>query len=151
MRKFILALAAIGIAISALAWQAHSSALTQPYTANAGWNSGVANHSGFSMMGPIPVAAIGVGGYLLLALLAWFRRSGWTCLFAWIGLGFAAYLSYLEAYVLRAWDLYCVISQCLIALIAILALIVVVMDAVRKIGGKVSNVVDQVVTNLRYG
>ncbi|MEO6828487.1 MAG: vitamin K epoxide reductase family protein [Acidobacteriaceae bacterium] len=151
MRKFILALAVVGIAVSALAWQAHSSALTQPYAVNVGWNSGVVNHSQFSMIGPIPVAAIGVGGYLLLALLVWFRRPGWTLLFAWIGLGFAAYLSYLEAYVLQAWDLYCVISQCLIALIAILATIDVVTDAVRKITGKVSNAVDQVVTNIRYG
>lgn len=151
MRKLIFALAIVGIAISALAWQAHYSASTQPYEPNVGWNCGVVNHSQFSMMGPIPVTAIGVGGYLLLALLAWFRRLGWTLLFSWIGLGFAAYLSYLEAYVLHVRCLYCVISQCLIALIAILALIVVVMNGVKQISTKVSSVVDQVVTNLRYG
>lgn len=151
MRKLIFALAIVGIAVSALAWQAHYSASTQPYEPNAGWNSSVVNHSQFSMMGPIPVAAIGVCGYLLLALLVWFRRRGWTLLFAWVGLGFAAYLSYLEAYVLHAWCFYCVISQCLIALIAFLALIVVVMDGVKQIGARVSSVVDRVVGNLRYG
>ncbi|MGH9599859.1 MAG: hypothetical protein ACRD27_08330, partial [Terracidiphilus sp.] len=94
---------------------------------------------------------IGVGGYLLLALLTWFRRPKWTLLFAWIGLGFAAYLSYLEAFVLHVWSLYCVISQCLIALIAVLALIGVVIDTVRKVNKTFSRAVDGVVTNLRYG
>lgn len=151
MRKVIFALAVVGIAVSALAWLAHYSASTQLYEPNVGWNCGVVNHSRFSMMGAIPMAAIGVGGYLLLALLAWFRRQGWTLLFAWIGLGFAVYLSYLEAYVLRAWCLYCVISQCLIALIAILAVIVVVSNGFRQISTRVSSMVDRIVANLRYG
>ncbi|MFZ0661673.1 MAG: vitamin K epoxide reductase family protein [Acidobacteriaceae bacterium] len=150
MRKLIFVLAILGIAVSALALQAHYSASTQPYDGSAVWSSSAVNHSGFSMLGPIPVAAIGVGGYLLLALLAWFRRPMWTCLSAWIGLGFAAYLTYLQAYVLHAWSLYCVISQCLIALIAILAAIGLIMNGIKKIG-KVSSAVDSAVTNLRYG
>jgi len=151
LRKLIIALAVGGIAVSAFALQVHYSASMQPYTLAGGWSSDVVNHSPSSMLGPIPVAAIGVAGYLLLALLAWFRRLGWTCLFAWIGLGFAAYLSYLEANVVHAWSVACVISQCLIALIAILALIVVVIERVRRISAKVSGIVDQVVTNVRYG
>ena len=151
MRKLIFALAIAGIAVSALALQAHYSASTQPYQGALGWNCSTVNHSQFSMLGPLPVAAIGVGGYLLLALLAWFRRRGWTLLFAWIGVGFAAYLAYLEAYVLHVWCLYCVISQYLIALIAILTMIGVVMDGVKRISGTISKTVDWIITNLRYG
>lgn len=139
MRKLIFVLSVCGIAVSALSWQ--SGAVNQ---------SSLSQNS-FSRMGPIPVAAIGVGGYLLLALLAWFHRRGWMLLFAWIGLGFAAYLSYLEAYVLQTWRLSWVISQSIIALIAILAATAAVTDAIKKISGTVSGMVDWVVTNLRYG
>lgn len=139
MRKIIFALAIAGIVDSALAFEAHYAAT----------GSGV-GHSTASTIGPVPVAAIGVAGYLLLALAVWFRRRGWTLLFAWIGLGFAAYLSYVEAFVLRVWSAYCIVSQCLIALIAILAAIDTGIAIARKFNGA-SDVVDQVVNNLRYG
>ena len=134
MRKVIVVIAVLGIIDSALSLQGGS----------------VVSHSPSSTLGPVPVAAIGITGYLLLALLAWFRRRGWTLLFAWIGLGFAAYLSYVEAYVLGAWSAYCVISQILIAAIAILAALDAGIAIANKIRGA-SDMVDQVVTNLRYG
>lgn len=146
LRKIVFALAVAGIVISALALESHYAAAAQPYSNNL-----LVLHSQRSMAGPIPVAVIGIAGYLLVALLAWFRRRGWTLLFAWIGLGYAAYLSYLEAYVLQAWCVYCVISQCLIALIAILAVADVVVAIVRKLNGAASSAVDQVVNHLRYG
>ena len=139
MRKIIFALAIVGIVVSTLSLQAHYAA-----------NSGMVLHSSFSTIWLVPVAAIGVAGYLLLALLAWFYRRGWTLLFAWIGLGFAAYLTYIEAYVLRAWSAYCIVSQCLIALIAILAVIDVGIAIARRLN-KATDVVDQVVNNVRYG
>lgn len=146
MRKIILGLAIAGIVVSALAWQVHFSNAMQPCDINAHWDCGIVNHSRYSMLGPIPVAAIGVAGYLLLGLLAWFRRPGWTVLFAWIGLGYAAYLSYLEAYVLQVWCLYCVLSQCLIALITILATINLVTNFVSA----ASDIVERAIKNLRY-
>jgi uncharacterized membrane protein len=146
LRKVILGLAVAGIVVSALAWQVHYSSAVQPCDINAHWDCGIVNHSRYSMIGPVPVAAIGVAGYLLLALLAWFRRRGWTTLFAWIGVGFAAYLSYLEAYVLQVWCLYCVISQCLIALIAILATINLAMELTNV----ASTMIERAIKNLRY-
>jgi uncharacterized membrane protein len=134
LRKVILALAVLGIVDSALSLQ----------------GGGVVSQSPSSAIGPVPVAAIGIAGYLLLALLAWFHRRGWTLLFAWIGLGFAAYFSYVEAYVLGAWSAYCVISQILIAAIAILAAIDAGIAIAKKIRGA-TDAVDQVVTSLRYG
>jgi uncharacterized membrane protein len=113
-------------------------------------NGSVVADSGFSKIGPVPAAAIGVAGYLLLAVLAWFRRRGWMLLFAWAGLGFAAYLTYIEAFVLRVWSAYCVISQCLIAAIAVLAAIDAGFAIANRIKGA-TDAVDQVVTGLRYG
>ena len=96
------------------------------------------------------MAAIGVTGYLLLAVLAWFRRRGWMLLLAWTGLGFAAYLP-------TSWPLFCgpgahtdVISQCLIAVIAVLAAIDAGIAIANRIKGA-TDAVDQVVTGLRYG
>ena len=113
-------------------------------------NGGVVTNSGFSEIGPVPAAAVGVAGYLLLAVLAWFRRRGWTLLLAWIGLGFAAYLTYVEAFVLQAWSAYCVISQCLIAAVAVLAAIDAGIALAKRVN-KATDAVDQVVTGLRYG
>ncbi len=121
MRYIIFLLAIAGIVVSSLAWQVHYSTATEPCDINAHWDCGIVNHSRYSMLGPVPVAAIGVAGYLLLALLALFRKRPWTLLFAFIGLGFALYLSHIEASLLQVWCLYCVISQVIIALIAILA------------------------------
>lgn len=146
MRKLIVGLAVAGIVVSALALEMHYSSPAQA-SAPAHWDCGLVNHSGYSAMGAIPVAAIGVAGYLLLALLAWFRKPGWTVLFAWAGLGYAAYLSYIEAYVLQTWCTYCVISQCLIALIAIFAAI----ELITGIIGAASSMVERAVKNLRYG
>lgn len=143
MRKAIFALAVAGIIDSALALQAH-------YGTNTQWDRSAVGHSALSTFGVVPVAAIGVAGYLLLALLAWFQRRGWTLLCAWIGLGFAAYLSYVEFYVLHAWSADCVISQCIIALIAILAAIDAGIAIAKKFRSA-SNAVDHVVNNLRYG
>ena len=83
-------------------------------------------------------------------MLAWFRRRGWTLLLAWIGLGFAAYLTYVEAVVLQAWSAYCVISQCLIAVIAVLAAIDAGIALAKRVN-RATDAVDQVVTGLRYG
>lgn len=123
MRYVIVVLAILGIVVACLAWQVHYSSAIQPCDINAHWDCGVVNHSRFSMVGPIPVAAIGVAGYLLLALLALFRKPGWTLVFSIIGLGYALYLSHIEESLLQVWCLYCVISQCLIALIALLAIV----------------------------
>jgi uncharacterized membrane protein len=113
-------------------------------------NGGAVAQSGYSKIGPVTVAALGVVGYLLLAVLAWFRRRGWTLLLAWIGLGFAAYLTYVEAFVLQAWSAYCVISQCLIAVIAVLAAIDAGIALAKRVN-RATDAVDQVVTGLRYG
>jgi vitamin-K-epoxide reductase (warfarin-sensitive) len=121
LRIAIFLLAVAGIVVALLAWQVHYSNKVEPCDINAHWDCGVVNHSRFSMIGPVPVAAIGVAGYLAIALLALFRRRRWTLIFALVGLAYALYLSHIEASLLEVWCLYCVISQCIIALITLLA------------------------------
>lgn len=121
MRYVIAALAILGIVVSVLAFQIHYSNAVQPCDINARWDCGIVNHSRYSMIGPVPVAAIGIAGYLLLAILAFLRRRSLTLIAAVIGLGYALYLSNIEAHVLEVWCLYCVTSQILIAIITLLA------------------------------
>ncbi len=121
LRIIIFLLALAGIVVSSLAWQVHYSNKVEPCDINAHWDCGIVNHSRYSMIHRVPVAAIGVAGYLVIALLAFFRKRRWIFVAAIAGLAFALYLSHIEATILEVWCLYCVISQGIIALISILA------------------------------
>jgi vitamin-K-epoxide reductase (warfarin-sensitive) len=124
-RFLILLLSLAGIVVSALALHVHYSTGIQPCDINAHWDCGIVNHSRHSVLFGVPVAAIGIVGYAAIALFAFLRQRWLTVLFSLIGLGFALYLSHIEAHVLEVWCLYCVISQVLIALIFLLSLITV--------------------------
>jgi vitamin-K-epoxide reductase (warfarin-sensitive) len=122
MRYLIALLALAGVAVSILALRVHYSTGTEPCSINAKWDCGIVNHSPFAMMGHIPVAAIGIAGYLALAGLALARQRFLLFIAVLIGLGFALKLTFIEEYVLLVWCLYCVISQTIIALITLLSL-----------------------------
>jgi uncharacterized membrane protein len=122
MRYLISLLALAGLLVSSLALQVHYSTGTEPCSINERWDCGVVNHSTFAEIDHIPVAAIGIAGYLLLALLALLRRRGLLFLAALLGLGFALYLTHIEKDILQVWCLYCVISQAIIALLTLVSL-----------------------------
>jgi uncharacterized membrane protein len=122
MRYLIAVLAFAGIVVSSLALQVHLSTGTEPCSINERWDCGIVNRSSFAVIEHIPVAAIGIMGYLVLALLALVRRRGLLFLATLIGLGFALYLSHVERDILQVWCLYCVISQAIIALLTLLSL-----------------------------
>jgi uncharacterized membrane protein len=119
MRYLIAVLALAGIIVSILAFRIHYSNAVQPCDINARWDCGIVNHSRYSTIGPVPVAAIGVVGYLVLGVLALMRRRSLTLVAALCGLGYALYLTDIEAHKLEVWCLYCVTSQILIALITL--------------------------------
>lgn len=121
MRYVIAALALAGIIVSVLAFRIHYSNDVQPCDINARWDCGIVNHSRYSMIGHIPVAAIGIAGYLLLGVLALMGRRSLTLLASILGLAYALYLSNIEAHKLEVWCLYCVTSQIIIAVITLLA------------------------------
>lgn len=122
MRYLIALLALAGVAVSALALRVHYSTETQPCSINEKWDCGVVNHSPYSEIAHIPVAAIGIAGYLALAGLALARQRFLVFVASLVGLGFALRLTSIEEFALCAWCIYCVISQVLIALITLLAL-----------------------------
>src|ERR1039457_318320 len=105
MRYLIALLALAGVVVSALALRVHYSTETQPCSINEKWDCGVVNHSPFAEIAHIPVAAIGIAGYLALAGLAFLRQRALTFLAAEAGLGFALWLTFVEEYVLQVWCL----------------------------------------------
>jgi vitamin-K-epoxide reductase (warfarin-sensitive) len=122
MRYLMAMLAIAGVVVSILAFHVHYSTETQPCSINEKWDCGVVNHSSFAEIMHIPVATIGIAGYLALAGLALMRRRILLTGAAFIGLGFAMWLTFIEKYVLQVWCLYCVIQQVIIVLITLLSL-----------------------------
>jgi vitamin-K-epoxide reductase (warfarin-sensitive) len=122
MRYLIIVLAVAGIIVSSLALKVHYDTGTEPCRINDKWDCGVVNHSPYAEFHGIPVAAIGIAGYLLIAILGFLRRQGWLLAAVLVGLCFALYLTNIEAHILEVWCLYCVISQGIIALLTLSAL-----------------------------
>jgi uncharacterized membrane protein len=121
MRILLALLAFAGVIVSSLALQVHYSTATEPCSINARWDCGIVNHSSFAVIQGVPVAAIGIAGYLVLAILALMRKRLFLLLAALPALAFALYLSHVERDVLEVWCLYCVISQGIIALLTLLS------------------------------
>lgn len=132
VRYLIASLALAGVVVSVLALHVHYSTETQPCSINEKWDCGVVNHSPFSEIAHVPVAVLGMVGYLALAALALMRQRILVALAALVGLGFALYLTHIEKDALMAWCIYCVISQTIIALIALLALGWVAVDRIAR-------------------
>jgi uncharacterized membrane protein len=122
VRYVIVFLAIAGMVISGLALKVHYDTGSEPCSINDKWDCGVVNHSPYAMIYGVPVAAIGIAGYLLIGVLGLMQRRGLLLVSVLIGLGFALYLTNIEAHVLEVWCLYCVISQGIIAVLALLAL-----------------------------
>ena len=119
MRSAIVVLAILGIVVSGLALKVHYDTGTEPCRINDKWDCGVVNHSPYAEVRGMPVAAIGIAGYLLIAVLAFLRLRGWLLAAVLVGFAFALYLTNIEAHVLEVWCLYCVMSQGIIALLAL--------------------------------
>jgi vitamin-K-epoxide reductase (warfarin-sensitive) len=121
MRIFLALLAFAGVIVSSLALQVHYSTATEPCSINARWDCGIVNHSSFAVLYHVPVAAIGIAGYLLLAILALMRKRLLLVSASLVGLAFALYLTHVERDILEVYCLYCVISQIIIAFLTLLS------------------------------
>ena len=90
------------------------------------FNCDMVNRSPYSKVLGIPVALVGIVGYLSLLALATFYREkaetpGMLLVGATLGLGFAFYLTYIEAFVLGTWCVLCLSSLAAILLITVLS------------------------------
>jgi vitamin-K-epoxide reductase (warfarin-sensitive) len=124
VRIAIVLFAVLGIIVSSLALKVHyDDPGKEPCSINDKWDCGVVNHSPYAVIYGVPVAAIGIAGYLLIALLALLRRRGVLLPVVLVALAFTLYLTHIEARVLEVYCLYCVISQGIIAVLALLSVV----------------------------
>lgn len=98
------------------------------------------NASAYSMIYGIPVALVGVGGYLaMLGVLLleprnkFFAANGPLAVFGLAigGFGFTLYLVYVEAFILKAWCPFCVTSQISMTILFILTIVRLVRQPVN--------------------
>jgi uncharacterized membrane protein len=122
MRYLLAVLAVVGIVVSSLALREHYRTGESPCSINEKWDCGTVNKSPFAMIWGIPIAALGIAGYLLFVILALKGAYARLLDFTLASLGFSLYLAHIEKEVLGVWCIYCVISQGIIALMTLLTL-----------------------------
>ncbi len=130
MKWVLIVLAVVGIVSSSLALREHYRTDSSPCSINERWDCGIVNHSPYAMFYGVPVAVIGIVGYLFLGALA-YRKAYLLMLVAALGgLAFALRLAHIESAVLGVWCIYCAISLGVISLISLLVLGAVITGAV---------------------
>lgn len=133
MKFLLLILAILGIIVSSLALREHYREYgDSPCSINEHWDCGVVNHSPYAMLGPIPVAAVGILGYILMVALAFLRSYRLLLVPTFAGLAFSLYLAHIEKDILGVWCIYCVISLGIISLMSLFTLGAVVAQFVRR-------------------
>lgn len=119
-----------GVAVSAVSLQRHyAKSATDFCDFSQKFNCDIVNRSEHSEVEGIPVAAIGMLGYATLFFLSTFSKSraetpNRLLAASIVGLCFALYLTYIEAYELKTWCILCVASQTMIFLITMSSAIV---------------------------
>ena len=134
-RRLMVAIALValaGVAVSSTSLYHHfSKSKTSFCDINETFNCDLVNRSPYSTVLGVPVALIGILGYLLiLGLATVYREKAETpamlLIVSAMGLGFALYLAYIEAHVLGAWCILCLTSLTLISASATLSAVLVV-------------------------
>jgi vitamin-K-epoxide reductase (warfarin-sensitive) len=132
MKWVLVILALLGMVVSALALREHYRTDASPCSINERWDCGIVNHSPFAMLSGIPVATIGIAGYLFLAALAFKKLYAWMLPFVTVAFAFAIHLADIEKFVLGVWCIYCVISLGIISLMTLLVFGVVIAESARR-------------------
>jgi vitamin-K-epoxide reductase (warfarin-sensitive) len=132
MRYVLIFLAVLGFIASGFALREHYRTELSPCSINEHWDCGIVNHSPFAVLAGVPVAVIGMAGYVFLALLAVKRAYLLFLGAALIGLSFSLYLAHVEASILGVWCIYCVASLAVISLLSLLGLGTVLLSRTRS-------------------
>jgi len=157
MRYLIAVLALAGIIVSSFALREHYRTEPSPCAINERWDCGAVNHSPFAViggivqqlrgattadppgpLGSIPVAMVGMAGYLLIGAFALARRWGIVLLLTTGALAFSAYLTYVEARLLETYCIWCVTSAAIISATEIAAIIAVARHRTAPMRARVS-------------
>jgi vitamin-K-epoxide reductase (warfarin-sensitive) len=129
--------ALVGVAVSSFSFYHHfSKSETSFCDISESFNCDLVNRSVYSTVLGVPVALIGILGYLLiLGLATVYRDKAETpvmlLIVSVVGLGFALYLTYIEAHVLGAWCILCLTSFTLILASAVLSAVLVARSLLR--------------------
>jgi len=123
-RMAVALLALLGLLVS-LYMLAYAMGLTGPVICGIG-NCEAVQNSPYARMGPVPVAGFGTLGYLCLLIVSFLglqpksqgSRFVPVALISGgvVGVGFSAYLTYLEAFVIHAWCQWCIASAVIMVL-----------------------------------
>lgn len=132
MRWVLVVLAVCGIVVSGLALREHYRTDTSPCSINERWDCGIVNKSPFAMVHGVPVAVIGMAGYLFLGVLASRKAYAWMLPFVTGAFAFAVHLAGIEAMVLGVWCIYCVMSLGIISLITLLVIATVIVESMQR-------------------
>jgi uncharacterized membrane protein len=132
MRWVLVVLCVVGIAAASLALREHYREGDSPCRINERWDCGIVNKSPFAVIAGVPVAVIGIAGYLLLGALAFKRAYRLMLVFAIAGLAFSLYLAHVERDLLGVWCIYCVISLGVISLLTLLSLGTVIARSIHR-------------------
>jgi vitamin-K-epoxide reductase (warfarin-sensitive) len=149
MRYLIAVLALAGLVVSCFALREHFRTEPSPCSINERWDCGVVNHSPFAEVGGlvsvifpsaanlaegqgvaaklagIPVAVVGIAGYLAIAGFALARRWWIVLLLTTGAVGFSLLLTYIEARLLETYCIWCVTSAGIISLTEIASIVAV--------------------------
>jgi uncharacterized membrane protein len=120
-------LAVAGVAVSSVSLYEHfATSSTSFCDFSQSFNCDIVNRSAYSTVLGVPVALIGIIGYLLILTLATiYRNQAETpvllLIASIVGLGFALYLTYIEKFKLGVWCILCLTSFVLICCEVILS------------------------------
>lgn len=123
----IVVLALAGVAVSSVSLYHHYGTSRTGYCdLGENFNCDIVNRSTYSAIMGVPVALIGIIGYVALLVLATLYRGeaqtpARLAVASVAGLGFALYLTYIEGFVLAAWCVFCLSSLVLIFCISVLS------------------------------
>jgi vitamin-K-epoxide reductase (warfarin-sensitive) len=142
MRAILSLLAIAGIVFSCLGLRVHlqDPGAAPPCAITEKFDCGAVNHSRYADFPPrsfdedpsahnlhIPVAAIGIAGYSIMLLAALFGRLWILLQLAEIGFAAASFLTYLEAWIIQKWCVYCLWSQAIVTTILITTVVALVL------------------------
>jgi vitamin-K-epoxide reductase (warfarin-sensitive) len=149
MRYLIAILALAGLVVSCFALREHFRTESSPCSINERWDCGVVNHSPFAEVGGVvsvilpsassfldnhaalarlaslPVAVVGIAGYLAIIGFALARRWWIVLLLTTGAVGFSLLLTYIEARLLETYCIWCVTSAGIISLTEIASIVAV--------------------------
>jgi uncharacterized membrane protein len=123
----IAALALAGAVVSSVSLYHHYGTSATSYCdIGENFNCDIVNRSTFSTVAGVPVALIGITGYLAVLILVTLYRNhaasaAMLAAGSLAGLCFALYLTYIEGFVLAVWCILCLSSLALILSIAALS------------------------------